>query len=1071
MNTKIISDNIKKYIPYFIWNEAFVNHYFTQHENGEIRLHIDKNLLTELGETEKIQLNVEENFETNFKNTVLNFCSTFYGTKNILRVALKMIEDGKFYAMTYDKRIEKTSDNKARVYDLPYLNIILYVIYVIENPSDGTQKWDNVHKSLNLGQRETLDHQAILPLWEALHLYNNSFDNNASVYIRDNAQNEDYVGRILYHLPLSATTRNKIQDAIYKSSSWKLLGTKSFWDIVRYIHNSLKPDTKANKELDQILRSCFSSDDYKGIAARKVREAIEDFDIEKYKKKLEERRNSSAYADTIISGSFALGISFPDDNSSEDVSIVLLTTVDQQIEDGVFKIKEGASGTFGGYNISFVEVNGSESVELRDYSLIKRGKYNITPLKCEDVLFFHQYDENLFIQTREIIPSESYIIAVKKSKKEEFDVWAMTNNNLLEQWTYEATADLFGKDWVIYSTENRLNGQYYEAISNDQGIINNSKFAIRNGGIKKAGTNIYFINALPNFEVPDNYDINEVKVYINLNDKEISFQKTIKGRKIIIDINDMPIYSDEIAYVDVSLECNQQIIYPSERISVCGQIINYDSTNFYKYNKYGVISNDEAFLYSGNNININNRSDNIRGLFAINKNLFDYIADDLYFINLLAACCYDSPTSEITDSRFDACVSNAIDRLNIDVQQKEIRQELINAGIINREYTTKMYQAIAPSFMKVPFSNYQSDGTQMIMLSGCYTRAFIADLREYCEGKGVNMFTVKNEKKKDEEQLLPPIILLEYNFDPKDFCDTYHHQCDILLDYDFALSLINIIPEYCDIKSKFNFSEKSDYFISMLDKTKIKVFPRIRSLGQDYNKTYYIEKSNKKFAELSKGFVGWASIYCHHEQGTPMVIISGNHVLLPSSLLLPAYVQRALYLMNLGLPKQKKVFVCNNKVDYYYTNMYYYNLGSNARCTTLATKISGEPIEGSSLVRNKVSTKCTMEYWKTKFRGRNKQERYLILYDERDTSKILAIAHDGNVYLKCGDSFKKINSESMNEALSFLINEKWLYGNGYGSIGHSCNGGETFEQRYKLVAETISIPDSNKFEKEKIQIV
>ena len=239
---------------------------------------------------------------------------------------------------------------------------------------------------------------------------------------------------------------------------------------------------------------------------------------------------------------------------------------------------------------------------------------------------------------------------------------------------------------------------------------------------------------------------------------------------------------------------------------------------------------------------------------------------------------------QITDSRFEACVSNAIDRLNIDVQQKEIRQELINAGIINREYTTKMYQAIAPSFMKVPFSNYQSDGTQMIMLSGCYTRAFIADLREYCERKGVNMFTVKNEKKKDEEQLLPPIILLEYNFDPKDFCDTYHHQCDILLDYDFALSLINIIPEYCDIKSKFNFSEKSDYFISMLDKTKIKVFPRIRSLGQNYNKTYYIEKSNKKFAELSKGFVGWASIYCHHEQGTPMVIISGNHVLLPSSL-------------------------------------------------------------------------------------------------------------------------------------------------------------------------------------------
>lgn len=82
-----------------------------------------------------------------------------------------------------------------------------------------------------------------------------------------------------------------------------------------------------------------------------------------------------------------MGVYIPDDEEQTN-SIVLLTTVQQYVNEGGFCINEGKSGTLAGYNTSFVKLqNQSEKIELKDYAL-KKNCYHITPLPTENVIFF-----------------------------------------------------------------------------------------------------------------------------------------------------------------------------------------------------------------------------------------------------------------------------------------------------------------------------------------------------------------------------------------------------------------------------------------------------------------------------------------------------------------------------------------------------------------------------------------------------------------------------------------------------------------------------------------------------------
>lgn len=1088
----------KYYYEYFLWNNGLIEHFFKKGKS-EILLHIDKQLLEEIGKSKGIEA---DDYQNEFISSVKNFCAYYnrficrkytldlqkgckfsddskkcsdifcqknYKDCNVLEVANHIYSNEiKYYDKYEDKNGNRTirfSENeKPLVHDMPFFAIVIYVILKFDNGK--TQEWDNVGKDISPKSR------AFIPiLWKAINDFDRRFDKDASKYNRDNPDYGDYAGRILYHLPLSASTRNKIQDAIYKSSIWKLIDSKSFVDIIGLIINSLK-DIKANEKLKNILLSCYSSNDYKGISARKIQSVIDDFDIDVYESNLAQRKDTKDYKDTIVNGEFALGVYIPDDEEQTN-SIVLLTTVQQSVDEGGFCISEGKSGTLAGYNTSFVKLqNQSEKIELKDYTLNKRNCYHITPLPTENVIFFYEYDDSLFIQTRTIKPAKSYIIAVRNGSESVFNQWCIDNRNTPAQWPNEVTRDLFGEDWTIFYTGNKLNGQYYQDVATNSERQESSTIIMK-GGIKKSN-GCYFINALPYFEIPTIYNPEDIKVFMNLNgvDREDIYTYKVIDNRIILDIKEMPIESSEIAYMDIRLEHNGNTNY-CYSIDVCGQSIIYDPLYAYRFDQFGIKA-ENTHSYFGNHVDIKYQLENVRGLFQINKEDFNSISDDLYLTNLLAACCYDSEYSEIAHAKFRKCISYAATRLNIDIQQEgfisNTKRILSKAGLLHIDYSTGKCQAIAPSFMRVPFSLNQTQGSQLLMLGGCYTRAFVADLIKYCDGHQVNMFCIKNKSQKDEEKLLPPIILLGPNFSPNDFSKESGHQCDVLDNHDFALSLLNMIPSYNDIYSKFQFNVGSSNFISQLEPATTVAIPRIRSIrSTGTHKVWYIEKANNKFAKIEQGMLPWASIICHHEMNAPMVIKQKDYsVYLPATLLLPNYVDRALYLMNLGLPETQKVFVCGTSGNAYYTSMNQYKLHDKERCDLLASKISNN---NSNLVRDVVRTTHRMEFYKSSFNGRQYQEIYMILKDRQGADDILAVAHKHKVYLNRQGQFYRLDTRTVNEAMSFLIQDGWVFGSGRKSIGYSKDGGLTFESVFTLTDEVIELPDLSQFHKEDIQII
>lgn len=714
------------YYEYFLWNKGLIEHFFKKGKS-EILLHIDKRLLEEIGKSKGIEA---DDYQNEFISSVENFCayynryicikndpngdnvckysdcryySSIFCLKNnrrsdVLAVANHIYSKNIKYFDKYEDdegsiRIRVSEDKKVLVHDMPFFAIIIYVILKFDNGK--TQEWNNVGKDISLNSRTFIPE-----LWEKINLFDNRFDKDASVYDHSNSEYGDYAGRILYHLPLSASTRNKIQDAIYKSSIWKLVDSKSFVDIIGLIINSLK-DIDANKELKSILLNCCSSNDYKGISARKIQSVIDNFDIDAYESKLAQRRETGDYQETIVSGEFALGVYIPN-NEEQTNSIVLLTTVQQSVDEDGFCISEGKSGTLAGYNTAFVKLqNQSEKIELKNYTLNKRNCYHITPLPTENVIFFYEYDDSLFIQTRTIKPAKSYIIAVRNGSESVFNQWCIDNRNTPAQWPNEDTRDLFGENWTIFYTENKLNGQYYQDVATNSERQESSTIIMK-GGIKKSN-GCYFINALPYFEIPTIYNPEDIKVFMNLNgvDREDIYTYKVIDNRIILDIKEMPIESSEIAYMDIRLEYNGNTNY-CYSIDVCGQSIIYDPLYAYRFDQFGTkTGNDHP--YFGNHVDSKYQSENVRGLFQINKEDFNSISDDLYFINLLAACCYDSEYSEIAHAKFRKCISYAATRLNIDIQQEgfisNTKRILSKAGLLHIDYSTGKCQASYSTFI------------------------------------------------------------------------------------------------------------------------------------------------------------------------------------------------------------------------------------------------------------------------------------------------------------------------------------------------------------------------------------
>lgn len=1012
----------------------------------------------------------------------------------------------KYYDQFGNMKI-KMDNGKAEKFDLPFFSIVVYII--LRFGEKETLQWNNLTDRIYAKKEVDEDDQTkttlnksylkiavgsrpyINDLWVKIHCYNKRFNKDAVVY-----DSEPYAGKIKYHLPLSAPIQRKLKDAIYKTDTWRYY-MLPFEKKLNYLESSLS-DTKANKELKDLFQRIWNSKDFQNAEAQKVREIIEHFNVEDYENKLEERKTNEEYLQTIIKGKFALAIHFTKDNDNDDTaSIILLTTVQQEIIGSGYEISQGTEDTIGTeeYNVNPVIYRGSKEVDLEDHKLFIKGVCQITQIKTEDVVFFYRFNyneytgESYYIQTREIVKGNPYFVAVRNNDNAicNFEEWCKSNDNNFEKYDLEESQYLFGNGWIVYYSDKSLNGQFYDAtdIVSDIGQLSVSTIDL-GGGIKNKDGE-YFINALPYIFIPNDLNVS-IKIEICESYDSWLFiwdscQYTHQKNRIIVDFTQMP-------QIGEGAFCKYTISHDSEEISlpkfpICNQKIQYDQNVLYKFDELGHISDDQ-YVLSGNTIVGNHFSKPSGGYMIQDLTELTETTESMYLVNLLAAKSYNCEAATIKtgkDQDFEKCLDYAKTRVDIPEYwaSKNIKDLLSATGYININYEKGECQIIPPAFTKIPRSLNWMPECQLILLSGCYTRKFINDLLVFCNDNNVKVYHIPNKI-----AILPPTILLGHNFNPNEFIEKYKHQCDVLLEQDLALSLLNCVPSTTTIFNSFSFSYRDDYFITHLQplEKENEPHPRIRK-DKNRRPNWYIELKGNLFADIDKNMISWAFLYCYMEQEKTVVINHQNKLYIPSDIGLPTLIRRSLYLMNLIWPKTIKAFVCNSHTkDKYYSLINVYELFTEERCQLFIKKLAGINNEYARLFRKQIMpTKkdetFRMEYWKERRITSKTTKKYLVLQSVvvkevlneviYDKEEICAVGYNSDAYIFCGGRLRKVEG-NMNEVLSLLImTDVWRKKDNENILERLING--KWEEFIQITDETIELPSKSEFEIEELTIL
>ncbi|WP_303733703.1 hypothetical protein, partial [Phocaeicola plebeius] len=301
---------------------------------------------------------------------------------------------------------------------------------------------------------------------------------------------------------------------------------------------------------------------------------------------------------------------------------------------------------------------------------------------------------------------------------------------------------------------------------------------------------------------------------------------------------------------------------------------------------------------------------NLGNLGLIDKNDLS----SFYFINLLAACCFMNEGRPITTQILKKCIRYAATRTNIDYLSdgcfvSRLRNLLVNSGYICPSYGKQtLYQAIPPTFVKIPAPvnvEKKQGATYWYMLCGCYTQHFMTDLISYCENEERNLtIRLKLQSGKSASSaysLLPPVLLLDNNFDPEDFNNETGNHC-ICNSGDLSMEILSKLPSIIDYN---NTLKRFDGVmnITLLDEDGNN-FPRIRtSIAEGYKRTKWIEDAEGYMYSPIRDFA-WMELYCKYKQNVPMLLYSSTgEICIPDNIHLPYLLQRVMFLMNVGQPQ------------------------------------------------------------------------------------------------------------------------------------------------------------------------
>ena len=616
-----------------------------------------------------------------------------------------------------------------------------------------------------------------------------------------------------------------------------------------------------------------------------------------------------------------------------------------------------------------------------------------------------------------------------------------------EETNADKILQIFGRGWNMYfSNEIGYVGRVQSPILGSTIIMD--------GGIKCIGKNkVYLRTALPYFEFPEPINEEKLNIYIGidnraLEDEEYTY-KIVKTNRLVIDLMNAAIgeHSSDIGItLEYKIDKGKKLIF-HEDFAIIGQDVTYSEDDLFKMNMWGNIYRDENTPYQkGLKVyNAGNPSFMPTGTRIYQNRSVDLDIHDrrFYMVNLFAAECSMRRGFFISESRLKKCIRYAATRFDIDIVSEptfytDVKYLLLNSGYMNADFEHGKYQPVPPTFLKTAMGI--EPGKNLFMLVGSYTQKFLYDLKMYCQDKRVPIYlhTINNGVSKSED-LISPVILLGNNFDPDDFAKNTDSQCSYYANEDIAITILNALPSYADYNRTLEYVAPG-VFSTPLEEPDSKGFPRIRkSRITGYGSSKWIEKNENEFNRITIPDMAWANLYCLYKRQKTICTRDIDKLLFSAKLHLPIMMQRALYILNFGVPQRKKAFICSNDdgMDVYYNMIKQYkihDISDLPRISPVIRAITGRSDNEQYIsVRQRVNSSHYKLYiWKNRNRS-SRNHRSLLVLTDYSGSQIFGVGikknkTSFNVYLherNTDNSYSLVDNENVNYVFTKFLTSNW----------------------------------------------
>ena len=1024
------------------WTDALIHFFFSEEAEEEVFLYVDQNILDQIG--------VENGLGCykNFLDTILiptekriKFFDELDGLRNGHLSLGRTCDDNKKINSQSILNFAVVLSNKFKnkLYYLPYIVLAMYYA------SEAMKQNRNDIGAYIKEKFSINNYNHIEYLFSKLHACHPKFKNKLKTQ-------QKIVGLIKYQLLLSPSEINEIEKALFKISyedDYNFTYTDKIQKIKDYVNDHVKT----------ILSESLSNSDFQ----YRINSIFENFDLELYREAHPNNETGRFRED------FALYLDFSKDRGFKLLSSYRPINGEEITQDSSSFAFTPSIDSIDCYNNKFVKYNDLESVYLREFKL-DTDHLEIKPIPLGDVAFFYKYCNGGYLQSRSSYNRRVYIF-VKKSRNNthinKWEQWAQINaNNCRRIDDKEPVEDLTQGRWALYLADGIL--EPYYTTDNGLKLKNTVKSIVKRGGILCRDTkNVYLINALPYFEFPDEIYEQGLSLVVKRDDieldKESDYKYYVQGNRLILDMT-KDIDYEESRRIEVNIQYKDPNTNEELKTSdntdgnpvfyVRGQEITYNQNNLYCFNKWGDIVNNEKRYIQGNLFSGIDKCALGRGYHEIDSSdISNNLRESFYFINLLSSCLYMEDNSQITRERLKKCIRYATTRLNVNMTEDsfvtKVISLLVNCGYITADYSTSHYQAIPAAFVKIPRSFVTGDLRQIWMLTGAYSRRFLSDLFSFCRENNIKIklrYSHRLNQSIESFKLLPPIILIHENFNPEQFSQHYNiHHFDIINDTDQALNFLSLIPSITEYQNTLTRISRNRVDMNFV-KPDSRQFPRIREDNPySYNNHVYIEEScNGDFLRPTVS-EKWYYLYCTYKKNNPFIIHGTQHIYLPVFLHLPSLIQRSLFVMNVGIPSYRKVFICGYPTKKMYTEMKAYKVNDN-RLNLFFEKITGSRYgERNLFVRDKVvsSNNYNFNNWEYQMELWRKCEdeelninipvRLLVLwfYDRNyNSKKIEAVTTSFNkTYVMRDNRLLEVRSDKTgNEIMSFIIqSHRWQY--------------------------------------------